>query len=382
MHTTGLAAEPMSRLYEGERLAGALADARARTLAIYSHLDLPALRLPCVPIVNPPLWELAHVAWFQEYWCLRGGDDAARSLLEGADALFNSSTVAHDSRWTLDYPSAERLLQYMGDTLDATRQAVARAPEERRYFFHLALLHEDMHAEALLMTLQSQGLPAPPAKVCEAMPRAAEASRDIDFAGGEFMQGSDFSQGTGSGGFVFDNEQGAHAVRLAPFTMASHPVTQGEFAAYVDDVSARPPVHWKRDGSNWLARRFDRWEPIDPHAPLVHVSLEDALAYCRWARRRLPTEAEWEFAALSGQDLKRMAGAVWQWTSSAFAPYPGFAPGPYRDYSEPWFHTHFVLRGGSFATTRRIATRRFRNFYLPQRSDIFAGFRTCALEAR
>src|SRR5260221_3723506 len=188
MHTTGLAAEPMSRLYEGERLAAALADARARTLAIYSHLHLPALRLPCVPIVNPPPWELAHVAWFQEYWCLRGGDDAARSLLEGADSLFNSSTVPHDSRWTLDYPSAGRLMQYMGDTLDATRKAVAKAPEDRRYFFHLALLHEDMHAEALLMTLQSQGLPAPPARVFEAMPRAEEVSRDIDFAGGEFVQ--------------------------------------------------------------------------------------------------------------------------------------------------------------------------------------------------
>jgi iron(II)-dependent oxidoreductase len=382
MHTTGLAAERMKGLYEGEGLGAALRDARRRTLDIYGHLDLESLRLPCIPTVNPPLWELAHVAWFQEYWCLRGGDDSAPTLLDRADSLFNSSTVPHDSRWMLDYPSAERLRQYMGDTLDATREALAKAPEGRRYFFHLALLHEDMHAEALLMTLQSQGLPAPPGDVFDAMPCEPEPSRDIRFGGGEFTQGTQPSQGMGTTEFVFDNEQGAHAVRVAPFTMASHPVTQGEFAAYVDDVSARAPAYWKRDGSNWLARRFDRWVPVDPHAPMVHVSHEEAQAYCRWARRRLPTEAEWEFAAGSGNDLARMNGGVWQWTSTAFAPYPGFAPGPYRDYSEPWFHTHFVLRGGSFATTARIATRRFRNFYLPQRSDIFAGFRTCALEAR
>jgi iron(II)-dependent oxidoreductase len=369
----------MQGLYEGEGLAAALADARRRTLAIYGHLDLASLRLACVPIVNPPLWELAHIAWFQEYWCLRGGDAAAPSLLDRADSLFDSSTVPHDSRWTLDYPGADRLMQYMGETLDATREALAKAPQEQRYFFHLALLHEDMHAEALLMTLQSQGLPAPPVEVCGAMPRAQEASRDIHFEGGEFQQGTELSQGMRAAEFVFDNEQGAHVARLAPFTMASHPVTQGEFAAFVDDVSAPAPVYWKRDGTQWLARRFDRWQPIDAHAAMVHVSHEDALAYCRWARRRLPTEAEWEFAAVSGKELKRVNGSVWQWTASAFAPYPGFAPGPYRDYSEPWFHTHFVLRGGSFATTSRIATRRYRNFFLPQRADIFAGFRTCAL---
>src|SRR5258708_40032729 len=112
----------------------------------------------------------------------------------------------------------------MGDALDATGEAMAKAPQDRRYFFHLALLHEDMHAEALLMTLQSQGLPAPPARVFEAMPGAREASRDIDFAGGEFVQGTDFLQGMEPRDFVFDNEQAAHAVRLAPFTMASHPI--------------------------------------------------------------------------------------------------------------------------------------------------------------
>jgi len=135
MHTTGLA-EPIGSLYEGERLAEALRQTRARTLAIYGHLDLGALEVECLPIVNPPLWELAHVAWFQEFWCLRGGLASSGSILEGADALFDSSAVPHDSRWTLAYPSMQALASYMNDTLDATLENLSAAPEEGRYFFN------------------------------------------------------------------------------------------------------------------------------------------------------------------------------------------------------------------------------------------------------
>jgi EgtB-related family protein len=353
MNTTGL--DAIRELYE----------ARQRTLGIYSHLDLESLRVPCLPIVNPPLWELAHVAWFQEYWCLRGGDDAAPSLLPRSDALFNSSTVPHDSRWHLDYPSTARLRQYIDDTLEATQEALSRTPEDGRYFFELALRHEDMHSEALLMTLQTLELPAPAVERREPVRASASPAKDIAYAGGEFVQGSE------AHGFTFDNERGAHRVTLAPFAMASRPVSQGEFAEYVDATGATPR-YWKRQGNEWLARRYAAWAPIDPHAPMIHVSKWEADAYCKWAGRRLPSESEWEFAA------PRAAG-VWEWTSTPFAPYPGFSPDPYRDYSEPWFHTHCVLRGGSFAAHPRIAQPRYRNFYLPQRADPFAGFRTCAV---
>ena len=377
MHTTGLAAESIEGLYEGERLVAALDEARARTLAIYAHLDLAALDVPCIPVVNPPLWELAHIAWFQEYWCLRGGDPAKRSILAGADALFNSGTVAHESRWTLDYPAADALFAYMRDSHDAMREALANSPTGDRYFFKLALLHEDMHGEALLMTLQTLGLPGP--SLAFHPPRSStQPARDVRFEGGIFIQGTSGAE------FIFDNERGAHAVEVAPFSISSKTVTQGEYAAFVDASRHAAPLHWKRDGASWQVRRFDRWQPLDPAAPMIHVSLLDAMAYCEWAGRRLPTESEWEFAALHDGNgaLTDMIGGVWEWTSSPFAPYPGFTPDPYREYSEPWFHTHHALRGGSFATTPRIAYARYRNFYLPERADMFAGIRTCALEAR
>jgi iron(II)-dependent oxidoreductase len=377
MHTTGLAKEPIGRLYEGD-LAAALRDARERTLAIYAHLDLDRIAAPCIPIVNPPLWELGHVAWFQEVWCLRyerGHGRVRPSILPGADALFDSSAVAHDTRWHLEIPSRARLERYLDESLERTLQALAAGGDE--YFFRLALLHEDMHGEALLMTLQTLAFPAPAIAGLAGPQRARLPARDIAFAGGEFRMGS---EPDGGGRFVFDNEKWAHAVRVEPFAMSSRTVTQGEFAEFARDRGADIPAHWKRAGEGFVARRFDRWEPIDTEAPMMHICLRQAHAYCKWARRRLPTEAEWEFAALHHRgELEQVLGGVWEWTDSVFAPYPGFEADPYKEYSEPWFWTHQSIRGGSFATRERLVHERLRNFYLENRSDMFVGLRTCAV---
>jgi iron(II)-dependent oxidoreductase len=254
----------------------------------------------------------------------------------------------------------------------------------------------------------------------------------VRFEGGILEQGT----ARGEASFVFDNEKWAHPVKVAAFAMRASPVTQGEFRAFVDDdgydrrdlwtvegwawresVDASAPVYWKREGDLWRVRRFERFVEVDDAAPMVHLCLHEALAFCRWADRRLPTESEWEFAARNGADdrypwgdepptrgdtldlrcmgpslsavepgasksgMRLMLGGVWEWTSTPFAPYPGFAPDPYRDYSEPWFGSHYVLRGGCFATRARLVHNRFRNFYLPHRADVFAGLRTCAKEA-
>jgi iron(II)-dependent oxidoreductase len=165
-----------------------------------------------------------------------------------------------------------------------------------------------------------------------------------------------------------------------------------------------------------MQRRFDRWSPLVPEEPVLHVDWNEAQAYCRWARRRLPSEVEWEYAAataakrrypwgdedpsparanLGGAGVapvggcaagdnaagaRQLIGNVWEWTASTFAPYPGFIVDPYKEYSAPWFGTHKVLRGGSFATPARLIRNTWRNFYTADRGDVFAGFRTCAID--
>jgi iron(II)-dependent oxidoreductase len=153
-------------------------------------------------------------------------------------------------------------------------------------------------------------------------------------------------------------------------------VTNAQYLAFVE-AGGPKPIYWRNDGG-WQLRRFDRWIALPLDEPVVHVSWHEAQAYCRFAGRRLPTEAEWECAATSGQGFDGLFGQAWQWTVSPFLPYPGFLRDPYAEYSEPWFATHKVLRGGSFATPATIAHARFRNFYTPDRADIFAGLRTCA----
>lgn len=202
-------------------------------------------------------------------------------------------------------------------------------------------------------------------------------------------------------------------------------LTQGEFASFVDDggyqtralwsdagwawraeVGAAHPIWWRRDGAgDWQCRAFDRWVQIDaqPYRPMIHVNAHEAEAWCRWAGRRLPSEAEWEVAArgapIAGNlglgdtadvgafgDLdsrwgcRQMIGNVWAWTATAFGPYIGFVADPYKEYSEPWFGDHRVLRGGCFVTQQRLLRPTWRNFYTPDRRDVWAGFRTCAID--
>jgi gamma-glutamyl hercynylcysteine S-oxide synthase len=327
--------------------------ARAHTRRVVDDLAGEREFGPKLAIVNPPRWEIGHVGWFQEYWCLRGGSEERASILPNADALYNSATVPHDTRWGLPLPSFSDTLEYRDQVLE---RVASRRKKIDPYFIELALRHELMHAEAFHYTRQTLGYPAPEKPVW-----ISPVDGDAEFAGGLFRLGA-----ARDNGFAFDNEKWSHPVVLRPFRIARRPVTYGEYRKF------REPPYCK-DGK---VRRFDRWIPIPDDEPVRHVSWHDANAYCAFAGRRLPTEAEWECAALSGLEN---VGLVWEWTSSTFLPYPGFVRDPYKEYSEPWFGTHKVLRGASFATPPGVAHARFRNFYTPERSDIFAGFRTCAL---
>ena len=439
-----------------EQLTGMLVDSRRRTLELVSDLDDEQMLGPQLRIVNPPLWEIGHLAWFQELWVLRrqeclgeenGDFSYGPSMLENADELYNSMEVAHDTRWDLPLLTREDTLAYMQRVLDDTLHKLnTEGPTpENAYFALLATFHEDMHGEAFTYTRHTHALSAPPISDYDSSPLDDQPTgpyeEDAEVPGGEFVLGA-----TAELPFVFDNEKWAHRVEVEPFMMSRAPVTNAEFAAFVDDggyergefwsdegwawrdsVGAEHPLYWSRGGNGWNHRRFDRTEPLPPHEPVIHVNWYEANAYCRWAERRLPTEAEWELAAsaeptpdgstitsrkrlypwgdepptprhanLDGRllgpvdvaafpegdsafGLRQMFGNTWEWCVDDFLPYPGFVRDPYKDYSEPWFGDHKVLRGGCWATRGRMLRNTWRNFYTPDRQDTFVGFRTCAL---
>ena len=354
-----------------DTLSSDLVAARDHFSRVTASLEGGRLLGPQLDIVNPPLWEIGHVGWFQEHWCLsyEEGQELKRSILPGADKLYDSSNVAHDTRWDLPLPSLADTRRYLTNVLHRTLERLAREPDNAHlhYFVRLATLHEDMHAEALHYTHQTLGYPEPQfgdgARI-----NSGSVPEFVELAGGTFRIGAE----RGEERFIFDNEKWAHDVEVAPFRIAARPVTNAQYREYAED-GGKAPRYWKRIDGVWHERRFGHWRSLEPDEPVRHVSWDEAQAYCRWAGRRLPTEAEWQFAS-----PRMQWGEVWEWTASTFAPFPGFSADPYADYSQPWFDTHKVLKGASFATPARVRSATFRNFYKPDRGDVFAGFRTIA----
>ncbi len=439
------ALRPTSGATAGE-LVAQLREARHRTERLTEDLSSAELMGPYLEIVNPVLWEVGHIAWFHEYWTLRHAAGLA-PLIERCDRLWDSSNVAHKIRWHLDLPERTGTLGYMGQVLARQEDVLGGGIDEAtRYFYDLSIRHEDMHVEALAYMRQTSSNAPPVGLGAAKRPSGGALPGDVPVPGGKWRLGS-----TRGEGFVFDNEKWAHEVALAPFRIARAPVTNAEFAAFIEaggyrvrefwsdagwtwrtQRGAERPVYWqaKRDGV-WTERRYRAIDELAPDAPVVFVSGFEAEAWCRWAKRRLPTEAEWEAAAVgqptpdgsrlrdarrrwpweeigsnapptpsranldfafdgtidvgalpdgdSAFSCRQMVGNVWEWTASDFQPFAGFAADPYKDYSQPWFGTRKVLRGGCWATSRRIARPAYRNFFTPDRNDVFAGFRTCAL---
>jgi gamma-glutamyl hercynylcysteine S-oxide synthase len=419
-----------------EELATWVSDARQRTLDLVADLSDDQLAVPCVPTVNPLLWEVGHLAWFQEKFVLRAARGAA-PILDYGDAIWDSGAIPHDTRWRLCMPGRDDTVAYLHEVRDRVVAAVLdpAATDVVRHFARYTVHHEDTHDEALTYTRQALAYPAP--KLSSVAPSATAgdplpAAGDVEVPGGTYLLGATMLEP-----FVYDNEKWAHPVDLSPFRIARSAVTQAEFAAFVDDggyvrsdlwgegaqwlaaSGAQHPLYWRRRGDRWQRRRFDSWIDLEPNRPVCHVSFHEAAAYCRWADRRLPTEAEWEVAATgldvgsrkrsypwgdeapttdranldweamdtvdvgacrageSPYGLRQLVGNVWEWTESTFGPYPNFERDAYAENSEPWFGSRKVLRGGAWATRGRYVRTTFRNYFSPDRRDVFAGFRTC-----
>lgn len=425
-----------------ENLEAALRDTRSRTLALIEGLDSQQLLGPKLSTTNPLCWEIAHTAYFHELWVLRHLGQRPE-ILPDSDSLFDSISIPHETRWDLPLPSMEDTLQYMEDVLSAEVSQLNNIKLENsaKYFYLLALFHEDMHGEALTYTRQTLAYPAPAHMHHQTSADGSRApeNEDIEVAGGPFLLGAERN-----GEFTFDNEKWAHRITLPPFRIARYAVSNQDYAEFVEasgyttraywcdagwqwrkERDLECPVYWRKDSNHsWYTRRFDQWHTLALAHPVIHVNWYEARAFCRWANRRLPSEAEWEFAAAcnpedvtAGMPRKRrfpwgdeacgdcanldakgfglaavnahpegdsvlgcrqMLGNVWEWTESTFQPYPGFSPDCYTEYSRPLFGQTKVLRGGGWATRSRMIHNTWRNYYGPGRNDVFAGFRTCA----
>ena len=385
----------MSDLASKTRIAAELDRARLGTDALLAPLSDEDLRRQVSPLQSPLVWDYAHIAYFEELWLLRTLDGVG-PLAEAHDDLYDAFRHARDERAGLPILEPAAARAYAADVRERVLETLDRVeldgddPLRRDGFvFGMVLQHELQHSETMLQTLQLRDEPYP-------LP-----DRDGVTANGKgdvFVSAGSFTVGTSTEPWAYDNERQAHELELQSFRIDGEPVTNARFLEFVqhggyDDErlwtptgwawrqaeAVTLPLHWGRSGEGMTRMRLGHREPLPADEPVRHVSWYEADAFARWAGARLPTEHEWEASARRG--ALQLAGAVWEWTSSHFLPYPGFRAFPYAEYSAVFFGDAYrVLRGGSWATDPLVARTTFRNWDLPQRRQIFSGFR-CAHDA-
>ncbi len=420
-------------------LTEALAASRARFRALIALFDEPVLRRQHDVLMSPLLWDLAHVANYEDLWLVRAlGGRPART---GIDELYDAFQQPRNVREGLPLLTLAEALEY-GDSvrehaldLLATADLRADGPEPllRHGFVHsMVAQHEHQHAETMLAAIQL--LPASEGHRLHGTPPpspVAAPPSEVLVPGGPFTMGTDEP-------WALDNERPAHEVDVPAFWIDAVPVTNEQLQGFVasggyddprwwtaagwawrEEAELTAPQFWRRDGDAWLRLRFGHLEAVPAREPVQHVCWYEADAFARWAGRRLPTEVEWEKAArhdpgtsttnrwpwgdgeptsahanlgqrhlqpaeagayphgASPAGCHQMVGDVWEWVASDFTPYPGFGAFPYAEYSEVFFGDGYkVLRGGSWATDASVGRATFRNWDLPIRRQIFAGFRT------
>ncbi|MEV4734013.1 ergothioneine biosynthesis protein EgtB [Saccharopolyspora sp. NPDC049426] len=420
-----------------EHVAAELARTRQRSAQLTDAVDDEELVKQHSPLMSPLVWDLAHVGSQEELWLVRdvGGREAVRPDI---DDLYDAFQHRRSDRPELPLLGPREARDYIATVRDKVFDLLDETPMEgrrlveRAFAFGMIVQHEQQHDETMLATHQLRD--GPPALTAEPPPRSSDA-----LPAEVFVPAGAFTMGTSTEAWALDNERPAHEVHVDAFHLDTTPVTNAEFARFIEaggyrdprwwseagqryrhKASLEAPRFWFRDGQRWMRRRFGHVEEVPGDEPVVHVSFYEAEAYAAWAGKRLPTESEWEKAArfdpgtgrsrrypwgdedptpeqanLGQRHLqpapagayplgeapcgaRQLIGDVWEWTSSDFLPYPGFAAFPYREYSEVFFGTdHKVLRGGSFGTDRSACRGTFRNWDYPIRRQIFAGFR-CA----
>jgi iron(II)-dependent oxidoreductase len=416
--------------------------ARARVRAMLAGLPEAELRRQHSPLMSPLIWDVAHVANYEEQWLLRAL--GAPAFTDSAfDAIYDAFRHPRGTRAELPLLSPEAAFAYATRVREAVREHLDSLPEDSHepllaggYVFGMVAQHEQQHAETLAATLQLMTAVEYRVPTPRARPRpGATPLAEVFIPGGPVRLGSDDA-------WAYDNERPAFETDVAAFLLDAHPVTNGDYLVFVesggyedprwwhpkgwDVVQAeglRHPLFWLPQGSHvWLRRRFGQVEPLPKDEPVQHVSWYEADAYARWAGKRLPTEAEWEKAARGSDGTPRehpwgdaapteahanlggdtwgpapvgsypagvshdgvwgLLGDVWEWTASDFRPYEGFRAFPYREYSEVFFGEDYkVLRGGAWASAPVAVRNGFRNWDFPNRRQLFAGFR-CARDVR
>lgn len=420
-----------------ELIARDLAEARTRTEQLLAPLDDERLTTQYDQLMSPPVWDYTHIGVFEELWLVQALSNTGpmdEELVHTYNAL-DTPRVVRGRAKLLDRAQTTAYLARVRERTLALLEEVDLASQDPLlrdgFVYDLILQHEDQHEETMLQTIQLtpgeylDRLPQPP-------PGRPVGREMVSIPSGRYPIGSNAHE-------PYDNEHPQHRVELEAFEVDRFPVSNGDYLRFIEDggynrqelwsgdgwdwlqtFGVQAPEYWRRQDGVWLTQRFGREQPVDPSLPVCHVCFFEAEAYARWAGKRLPSEFEWEVAAgwdpaarrarrhpwgdgpgrleLANLDQKlfgtaavgaypagasplgceQMLGDVWEWTASAFLPYPGFKAFPYSEYSEPFFGGPFrVLRGGSWATRPRAARNTFRNWDSPIKRQIFAGFR-CA----
>jgi len=346
-----------------------LHDARERTLALVAGLSDDELERVHSPIMSPLAWDLAHIAAYEDLWLSHrhGG----RELLRGELArLYDAFETPRAIRGEIEALDAPRTRAYMDEVRERSCEVLASRGLGDGVVFEMVLRHELQHTETMRQTMAIAGLLG-----------AGEPSlAPMDGREGwlELPAGS-FHMGAHEDDFAYDNERPRHRVELPAFRIGRAPISNATWLTFAEGGGYERREWWSDEGWSWKEEHDITHHALvaagHPEAPVCHVSWFEADAFSRAHQARLPTEAEWERAATWEQGPAHL-GEVWEWTASHFRGYPGFRAFPYREYSEVFFGERYrVLRGGSWATHPRVATRTFRNWDLPIRRQIFAGLR-------